>query len=62
MSWYKVHSERCMAEIAQGRGVAIVPGKHNRAMVEAQRRRGERKGTPWRCSVASHPLAAQRAG
>ncbi|MGF9762958.1 relaxase/mobilization nuclease domain-containing protein [Microvirga sp. 0TCS3.31] len=45
MSWCKFHSERCMAEIAQGRGVAIVPGKHNRAMVEAQRARQE-EGRP----------------
>jgi hypothetical protein len=42
MSWCKVHSERCMAEIAQERGVAIVPGKHNRDMVAAQQARQRR--------------------
>ena len=53
MSWYKVHSERCMAEIAQRRGVAIVPGKHNRAMVEAQReRQGEGHPSGDACSPA----------
>jgi Relaxase/Mobilisation nuclease domain len=46
MSWSIFHSERCMAEIAQERGVAIVPGKHNRDMAAAQQARQEERHRP----------------